>query len=74
MSHAIMPAMVTKKSAKPAEEPKRRGRPPGTGLPPELVKNEMIRVRCTKAELDKFEAIGGAETFRKWLHRARIPS
>jgi hypothetical protein len=72
MCYEIIPDMATKNTPIETEAKKRRGRPPGTGLPPELVRNHMIRIRATEAEEQKFEAIGGIEAFRKWLHRSRI--
>jgi hypothetical protein len=52
-------------------EPKRRGRPPGSTLPPEQRKSETIRVRVTPAQQAKFERLGGEARFRDWLDRAR---
>lgn len=54
-----------------AAQPKRRGRPPGTGLPPEQRRSATIRVRATADELRLFERLGGAEWLRERLAEYR---
>lgn len=53
------------------DQPKRRGRPPGSGLPPELRKSETIRVRVTPAQLEKFERLGGEQWLRERIDKTR---
>ena len=75
MFHNIMPGMPKKKPAPPppiaTEVPKRRGRPPGSTLPPELRKSEMIRVRVTPGQMEKYEALGGEQWVRDRIDKAR---
>jgi hypothetical protein len=75
MEHAIIPGMATRKSSGPAAEPtekRPRGRPPGSTMPPELVKSEIIRVRVTPGMKGKWEQLADAEEkFRKWLGRLK---
>lgn len=45
-----------------------RGRPRAE---PDAAKDDVIKVRCTKAEKAHFEAVGGADWLRAALKRAK---
>lgn len=51
--------------------PKRRGRPPGSTLPPERRMEPVVRARVTPAQAEKFERLGGAVWLRGAIDRAR---
>lgn len=52
------------------EQPKRRGRP---NKPAEELASERVELRMTKAEREKYDALGGAKWFRPLLRRAKLP-
>lgn len=54
-----------------APEQKRRGRPV---LPPEQRQTERVEMRCTKAQREKLDRLGGVQRLREWLDRVREPS
>lgn len=49
---------------------KRMGRPPA---PPGVGQTEMIRARCTPAQREKFDALGGPDWLRRQIERATLP-
>lgn len=51
------------------QAPKRRGRPPGTVLPPEQRKGTTLHVRVTDVQAQEWERRGGADWLRKSLNR-----
>lgn len=53
-------------------EPKRKGRPPGSTLPPEQRASVALHARLTPAHAAKWEALGGVEWLRRMLDRARV--
>jgi hypothetical protein len=60
-------------SDRPANPPKRRGRPPGASgprLPPEQRKSATIRVRATAEQAEAFEALLGGAWLRDQVDRA----
>lgn len=52
-----------------AEQPKRRGRPPGSTLPPERHKGVILRARVTAKQAAEWERRGAAEWLRRSLDR-----
>lgn len=64
---------MTASTHNPAQEPrKRRGRPPGSTIPPERYKGVVVRANVTAAQADKWARLGGAEWLRQMLDRARV--
>lgn len=49
---------------------KQRGRP---ALPPEQRQTERVEMRCTKAQREKLERLGGVQWLRDKIDRAREP-
>lgn len=48
---------------------KHRGRP---ALPPEQRQTERVEMRCTKAQRDKLERLGGVQWLRDRIDRAKL--
>lgn len=53
------------------EQPKRPGRKP---LPEDQRRSERAELRMTKAEREKFDALGGPQWFLQALHKAKLPA
>jgi hypothetical protein len=53
------------------DQPKRRGRPPGSTLPPEQRKEAVVRARVSDAQAATWDMLGGAEWLRPLLDRER---
>lgn len=51
-----------------APEQKRRGRPV---LPPEQRQTERIEIRCTKAQREKLDRLGGPQWLRDRIDKAK---
>lgn len=49
-------------------EPNPRGRP---ALPPEQRQTERVEMRCTKAQRDKLDRLGGVQWLRDRIDKAR---
>ena len=52
-------------------EPKRMGRPP---KPESERHTERFEVRCTKAQRDKLDRLGGAQWLRERIDKAKEPT
>ena len=52
--------------------PKRKGRPPGSTLPPEQRASVALHARLTPAHAAKYAALGGVDFLRRMLDRARV--
>lgn len=51
-----------------APEQKRRGRP---ALPPDQRQTERVEIRCTKAQREKLDRLGGPQWLRDRIDRAK---
>jgi hypothetical protein len=49
----------------------KRGRPPN---PPETRQTERVEIRCTKAQRDKLDSLGGAQWLRDRIDKAKLPA
>ena len=49
-------------------EPKRRGRP---ALPPDQRQTERVEIRCTKAQREKLDRLGGPQWLRDRIDKAK---
>jgi|GEM_PF-2452177 hypothetical protein len=55
-----------KPEAEPAAEPKKIGRPKGSKSSD---RDDMIRVRCNRAQREAFEQLGGADWLRELIDK-----
>lgn len=72
MCHTIMRDMPDDfpTTQEAAEEKRPRGRPPGSTIPPDQRKTEMLRCRTTTAQIQAYEKLGGEDWLRGELDRA----